>query len=131
MANITEVMLTDIMHRKDYVRTSSGDREKISGLDNYKEALFRRLVTEPGSLIHRPGYGVGIKRFLGALASLSKQRELAGLIQEQFLQDPRTDSVSGVLVQSNVARPDMTYIIVRVRPVGYDEIAIKFEPFGA
>ena len=131
MANITEVMLTDIKHRKDYVRTSSGDRDFITGLDNYKEALFRRLITEPGSLIHRPTYGVGIKRYLGAVSTISKKQELANIIQEQFLQDPRTDEVLGILIKSEDSRPELTYIIVRVRPAGYDEIAIKFEPFGA
>lgn len=131
MANITETMLTDVMHKKDYVRTAVGDRATITGLDNYKEALFRRLITEPGSLIHRPQYGVGIKRYQGALSTLTKQRELATIIEEQFLRDPRTDSVMGVLVSTNQAQPDLTYIIVRVKPVGYDEVEMKFEPFGA
>ena len=131
MANITETMLTDIMHKKDYVRRSSGDRERISGLDNLKEALFRRLITVPGSLVHRPEYGVGLKLWINALSSLSKKRELAVKIEEQFRRDPRVDKVTGIAIQSDDARPYLTYIIVRVKPVGYDEIEMKFEPFGA
>ena len=130
MATVNEIMLTDVKHKKDYIRTASGDRETITGLENYGEALFRRLMTKPGALIHRPDYGVGIKRFQGAVSGLSKQRELANLIQEQFLRDPRTESVKGILFKIDESRPDMTYIIVRVKPVGYDEVAMKFEPFG-
>lgn len=131
MANINEVMGTDVRHYKDYVKTSSGDRATITGLDNYKEALFRRLITTPGALVHRPNYGVGVKRFLNSPATLSRQRDLARRIEEQFMLDPRTEKVSGVSIAINNSRPDLSIIVVRVKPVGYDEIEMKFEPFGA
>jgi phage baseplate assembly protein W len=131
MANITEFLGRDIRHYKDYVRTSSGDRERIEGLDNYKEACLRRIITTPGSIVHRPTYGVGAKDYLNAPSTLSKQRELAKKIEEQLMQDPRTEKVSGVSISVNQSKPDLTKIIVRVKPVGYDEIEMKFEPFGA
>ena len=131
MANITEVLGTDVKHKSDFVRRSSGDRDLITGLDNFKEALLRRLITVPGSLIHRPQYGVGIKLFLGSLSSLTKQRELAVKIEENFKRDPRVDKITGISVSFDDRNPSLTYIIVRVRPVGYDEVEMKFEPFGA
>lgn len=130
MANITQTLLTDIMHKKDYILTSSGDRMTISGLDNLKEALFRRLITEPGSLVHRPQYGVGIKSYIGAPATLSNQRKLAGRIEEQFLRDPRVKKLLGVSFNSEDKTPDTFTIVVRVSVVGYDEVTMKFTPFG-
>lgn len=131
MANITEVLGTDVKHKGDYVRRSSGDRDLISGLDNFKEAVLRRIITVPGSIVHRPAYGVGLKLFLNSLSSLSKQQELATKIQEQIELDSRTDEVTGVSISFDPKNPALTYIVVRVRPVGYDEIEMKFEPFGA
>lgn len=129
MANITEVLKTDIMHRMDYVRTSTGDRQLISGLDNYKQWLFNCLITEPGSLVHRPNFGVGIKRYQGGPLTLAKQREIAVRIQEQYEKDPRTDKVTGISISTDPKIPSLTYIVVRVKPVGYDEIEMKFTPF--
>ena len=131
MANITETMGTDVKHKGDYVKRSSGDRDLIAGLDNLKEALLRRLITVKGSLNHRPNYGVGVKLYINSLNTLSKQRELANQIQEQFSLDPRVDQVTGVAVTFDDRTPELTYIVVRVKPVGYDELAMKFEPFGA
>lgn len=129
MANITEVMKTDIRHTGDYVRTSTGDRDTISGLDNYKQWLFNCLITEPGSLVHRPNFGVGIKRYQGGPLTMAKQQEIALRIEEQFGRDPRTDKVTGVLFTLDSRNPSLTYILVRVKPVGYDEIEMQFTPF--
>ncbi len=130
MANIVEVLGRDIMHKKDFVKTSSGDRAKIEGLENYKEWCFRTIITTPGSLVHRPQWGAGAKDYLNGPASLAKQQELAKRIQEQLMRDPRTEEVRGVAISVNQSNPAMTYIIVRVKPVGYDETEMKFEPFG-
>jgi len=129
MANITEVMLTDIAHKSDYVRTTTGDRALVSGLENYKDALFRRLITSPGSIVHRPDYGVGIKNYQGAPLSLEKQRELVVRIEEQFLRDPRTEKVVGISFKTPPDNPSMTKILVSVKPVGYDEVEMQFTPF--
>ncbi len=77
MSQLNEFLKTDIAHKGDFVETPSGDLDVISGLDNVKEALFRRLITTPGSIIHRPGYGVGLKNWQNALNTLENQRKLA------------------------------------------------------
>lgn len=130
MATIEEVLGRDIAFKGDLVVTATGDLDTISGLANVKEALYRRLVTRPGSLIHRPNYGVGIQDFQNSLSSLEKQRELALRIQEQFTQDPRVQSVEGVRVDFDDLQPDVVKIMVRVKLVGYDEVTATFIPFG-
>ena len=130
MANIDEILGTDIAHKSDYILTATGDLDTLSGLENIKNALFHRLITSPGSLIHRPNYGVGIKDFQGAPNSIELQRQLALRIQEQFEQDPRVVKVLGVSLNYEDLTPDMVEIIVRVRITGYDEVTAKFIPFG-
>lgn len=131
MASIEEVLGRDIAHKSDFLLTATGDLDTLSGLENVKQALYRRLLTSPGSLIHRPNYGVGIKDFQNAPAGLETQRQLALRIQEQFEQDPRIESVLGVRLDVNDLFPEMTEVIVRVRVRGYDEEAsLNFIPFG-
>lgn len=130
MATIDEVLGTDIAHKSDYVLSATGDLDTISGLENVKNALFHRLITSPGSLIHRPDYGVGISDFQNAPNSIELQRQLALRIQEQFEQDPRVDKVLGVSLTSEDSTPEKVSIIVRIRITGYDEVTAKFIPFG-
>jgi phage baseplate assembly protein W len=130
MANLDESLLRDIVHISDLKLSSKGDIDTISGLENVKNALFHRLVTLPGSLAHRPGYGVGISRFQNAVASLSVQREIAGRIQEQFEEDPRVEGVKSVKVIVDDKRPDLVTFIVKVKIRGYGETEAKFIPFG-
>lgn len=129
MANITETYLTDIAHNGDIQRTATGDIDKISGLANLKQALFHRLLAVPGSLIHRPLYGVGIKLFQNAPSSYSQQQALALRIQENFARDERVEEVTGVLFEVN-DNPQLTVIKVKVKPVGYEETVFPFLPFG-
>lgn len=130
MASITEVLGRDIAHKSDYVPRASGDLDTVEGLENYKLALFHRLITSPGSLAWRPNYGVGMKDFQNAPSGLSAQRDLARRIQDQFELDPRTEAVLGVVFNADDANPELTEVLVRVKPVGYDEITATFTPFG-
>lgn len=129
MATITEVMFTDLAHNGDFLITPTGDLDVISGLANLKQALFHRLITEPGSLIHRPLYGVGIKRFQNAPNSVSQQEKLALRIQENFARDPRVEEVTSIAIEPN-PDPHLVLITVKVKAVGYDEAVMEFIPFG-
>ncbi len=130
MANLEEFLGTDIAFKGDFIKTATGDIDIISGLENVKNALFHRLVTSPGTLIHRPDYGVGIKDFQGAPMTIDTQRQLALRIKEQFEQDTRVEAVSGVRVNVGDLTPDKLTIVVRVKIRGYDEETAEFTPFG-
>lgn len=129
MAKITEFYKTDIAFKSDFIKTSTGDLDIVSGIENVKEALFRRLITVKGSIIHRPNYGVGIKLYQGALNSFSKQSELASRIQEQFVKDPRVDEVLAVSITNQDKKPDSVQINVKVKLAGYGEQSLSFLPF--
>lgn len=129
MASITESLGKSIAHVGDLKRTPNGDLGTIEGLANLKNALFHRLMTQPGSLVHRPTYGVGILAYQNAPNSFTIQRKLAALIQEQFLQDPRVKEVTSVRITSEDNTPQRTVIAVSVKPVGYEELEMLFRPF--
>lgn len=130
MATIEEILQNDIAHSADFIVSSTGDIDTISGLANIKQALFHRLLTSPATLIHRPNYGVGIKDYQNAPATLATKQKLALRIQEQFEQDDRVEEVTGVSVNFDAQDPSKTVILVRVKVAGYDESSLNFIPFG-
>lgn len=130
MANLEETFLTDVKFDGDLVR-SDGDLVTISGLDNYKAAMLRRWTTSPGALVHRPNYGAGLQDFQNAPAILDTKRKIAKRIEEQALRDFRTEKVLGVNFETEDLSPEKTIIGVRLKPIGYSEITIEFNPFDS
>lgn len=130
MALIDEVLLTDVAHLGDFIKTSKGDQDILSGLRNMRNALFHRLLTVPGTLIHRPDYGVGIKRYQNAVNTIAVQQQLAIKIKDNFLRDDRVESVLGVLISYTDEKPELVEIKVRVKIRGYEDPAqLTFIPF--
>lgn len=130
MANAEETFLTDLAHISDLVKAPDGDLDLITGLKNLHQALYHRLITQPGSLIHRPDYGVGLKNYQNAVNSIDTQRRLAARIDEQFRQDFRVQEVSGLRVTTDDDNPELVKLFVRIKAIGYDELELKFTPFG-
>lgn len=127
---LDETYGTDIRHYKDFVRTAEGDLETISGLDNVKEAIFRRIVTTKGSIVHRPNYGCSLKNYQNAPASLANKRKLALEIQDQVEEDPRVRELLGVDFISSDTEPEKFELKIRVDLAGYGEAEMTFKPFG-
>jgi hypothetical protein len=127
--SLNDVLKTDIAFSGDLQRSATGDFDLVSGLNNLKQALFRRLITVPGTLIHRPLYGVGVPLFQGRINSFAVQRELTLRIVENFKRDTRVANVTGVSFDIP-ENPAMLKIIVRVQAVGYDEAVMDFTPFA-
>lgn len=130
MANLTELYLTDVAHYKDLLVTPGGDLDRSSGIPNLQSALFRRLITIPGSLVHKPLYGIGIGLYQNVINRLATQQKLANTIAEQFPLDSRVESVLGVIVDYDDNNPQLTKMIVRIKPVGLEELTVNFVPFG-
>ncbi len=120
----------DIAFKSDLVRSATGDLDTIDGLANFKEAIWRRVFTVPGSIIHRPDYGVGLPKFLNSLNSIGNQQKLALKIKEQLEQDPRVEEFLGLRVEQDPDIDGKVVITVRVKPVGYGEINISLDEGG-
>ena len=128
MATAEEVYGIDLAFSTDYLQSPSGDLQLISGENNIRESLVRRTVTQPGSLVHRPDYGVGIKSFLNALTTIDNQRELANRIKVQWEQDPRVEEVIGVRVITEDETPEKIELGIRVNLVGIGEVELRLIP---
>ena len=104
----------------------TGDLSTVSELQNLEEAIFRRLITTPGSLVHHPTYGVGMKSFQNAVSKLEQKRALAKIIEEQILQDPRVEKVLGVGISEDSSNTNIIKVSVRVQAIGYGEQAFNY-----
>ena len=131
MAEVDEFYLQDLAHSTGtLLESSSGDLDVVSGLSNLQQALFHRLITTKGSLVHRPDYGVGIKKYQNAIGSITTFRKIAADINEQFLQDFRVLDVRNVDIRQDQNNPGIFKIVVTVRTAGYAELPLTFIPFG-
>lgn len=130
MALLDEFYLKDMAHNGDLLASPSGDLQTVTGVNNLRQALFRRLITVPGSLVHRPNYGVGIKNFTNAPNSFDNQRKIANRIKEQFELDFRVDEVTGVEINNPPTFPERLTIRVKLRAAGVDEdVNFSFKTF--
>jgi len=130
MALIDDILLKDIALINDMQRAPDGDLQSITGLRNIKQALYRRLLATPGTLVHRPDYGVGVKNYLNSVNSLNNQRSLALRVKEQFERDPRVKEVVGLRFEQDEVIPGKFTIFVKVRVAGFDEAELGFGVFG-
>ena len=130
MANITDALKTDISLMGDMQVAADGDLMTVSGLNNLRQAIWHRLITVPGSLVHRPTYGCGILLYQNAPTSFTNQQKIASLINDQLPQDPRIQSVTGVSLTLSDDDPELTILSVSVIPVGYTELTMQFTPFA-
>lgn len=128
--NINDALKTDISLMGDMMVTSGGDLATVSGLANVQQALWHRLITIPGSLVHRPTYGIGIGLYQNDIGSFANQQKIATVIQDQFAQDPRVQSVDAVAFTVDDDTPELTIISVSMTINGYTEQTMNFTPFA-
>jgi|GEM_PF-6186304 len=100
--------------------TASGDLQLVTGEASVAQAMRRRTMTVPGSLVHRPDFGAGLPADIERSSSPGARAELAARIRLQANQDPRVSDVA-VAVSAGVADEpfadgvtvDMNYQIAR------------------
>lgn len=130
VTKLEEAYLIDLHHDGDFNLTKTGDLEQIKGKNNVKQRLFHRLITEPGSMVHRPDYGVGAKGFQGKVGSIDNQRELALRIKDQYEQDPAVEEVTGVRIDQDTVEPGLFTVVAKYNILGLGELVEEFEPFS-
>jgi len=128
MATAEELFGVDIFFGSDFAVAANGDLQTLTGDNNIRSRLTRRTITEPGTLVHRPDFGVGLKRFLNSLNSLDNQRELANRIKVQWEQDVSVIEVLGIKIEVEDLKPDEITISVRANLVGVGEDLVTIVP---
>lgn len=127
---MTDLLGTDLAFTDDFQISPTGDFDTLSGTDNVKQAIFRRLMTVPGTLLHRPTYGVGLISFQDAPLTLGVKRQLAQRIGEQLPLDPRIKKVVSVSVSSADNTPATVTIVIVVEVVSLGTQSFTFTPFN-
>lgn len=128
MSQINDSFFQDLEFKSDFKAAPNGDFQFIKGIENLKQALYHRLITVPGSLVHRPEYGVGVQLFQNDIGSLAKQRQLALIIKQQFEQDSRVSEVK--TIKFNKDEQGVFFIQYVAEAVGIGEITDAVQPFG-
>lgn len=130
MANrIDEFYKIDLLHNGDFVAAPNGDFALAKGLVNLKQALFHRLITVQGALVHRPLYGVGVQLWQNDIGSIARQRDLANTIKEQFEQDERVDKLTSIRI-SQIKENGTFELIYKVEVSGGQLLEEAVNPFG-
>ena len=99
----------------NYETTPAGDWKIVEGREALRQAILRRIITDPGEWATLPGYGVGARMYVKARNTRATRDELVERIRGQVLQDPRVESVEAVQVE---ILPDKVRIGVIVVPLG-------------
>lgn len=98
------------------VPTANGDVPLLSGRPALDRGLLRRLVTEPGALVYRPGFGVGVLTWLGAPNSPVARAQLAAAARRSLLADVRiVDASVTVVPQTNADDSPVLTASIRLR----------------
>lgn len=129
MSNINNNFKIDLAFDGDFKSSSSGDLEQISGKDNLKQKIFNKLMTVPGTLLHRPDWGIGITQYQGSVSSIEKQREIALKIKEQLEEEDGILSVKSVSIKNNDPVTGAFEISLKIEAEGVGEIVIEAQPF--
>lgn len=129
MAKLEESLLTDIKHNGDFELTPGGDIAIVSGVENVRLWVFRTIATSLRSVVHRAGYGVGLKSYHNAINSRDNQRDLALRIEAGLVADPRIVAVNSVTVESPDFNPENLTIGVSAQIRGFGDFETTFKPF--
>lgn len=117
---------TDVQILGDYEKTAVGSVKHITGLDNLREAIYRRVITVPGEVIHRPQYGVGIRKFLNKPCTEANQAELTNLIKLNIRNEERIEKINTIQC---IWYQDVASILISVvaygRTVEFDYRVVK------
>lgn len=62
----------------------NGDLQTVDGIEEGKQRILRRLLTNPGAYITHPTYGAGLPLFVGLPLSTSNYQKILGVITSQL-----------------------------------------------
>ncbi len=101
----------DLLFTDDLQVAPNGDYQLVSGLAALRQAIWIRLVTAPGEIAWRPGFGVGALDYLGSIGTAARVSELKGRVRDQLLQDPRLEAVTEVAVSEQTINDKVALVI--------------------
>lgn len=97
---IPDAFGTDVFFDGNTHVTASGDLLELSGRENLRRSIIRRLITNPGEYRLNPTYGVGVLTFVKKPITQSNIDRLEQRIRDQLPQDPRIEQVLEISITS-------------------------------
>lgn len=79
--------------------SAAGDWILAGGREALRQAIIRRIITNPGEWAALPDYGVGARLFVKSRNTAATRNELEERIRGQVLQDPRVETVDEINVE--------------------------------
>jgi hypothetical protein len=107
----------------NYEVTPAGDWKVAAGEECLRQAIIRRILTDPGEWSTLPEYGVGARMYVKARNTQASRDELSERIRGQLLQDYRIESVDTVEITVSASSLHISVIVtpkgrqLRNRPV--------------
>lgn len=119
---------TDILFDGNTRVTVSGDLQLVTGLDNLRRAIHRRMITRPGEYKLNPGYGIGLQDAVKKPMTTSVLAGIKGSIVEQLSKDRRIQKVVDVTLTPGFNNNAVALeVSVTVQALGRQT---TFEPFS-
>lgn len=88
----------DIFFGGNYEITAAGDLALVRGFAALNQSIYHRLITRPGEFVMRPGYGVGIQRWVKRSNKVAQLHQLEQTVRDQLSFDKRISRVKQVFV---------------------------------
>lgn len=67
---------------EDIQTTIQGDFQPVGGIAQTNQRVAKRLLTNPGAVLHHPDYGVGLPKWIGSALSEQRYRSLEADIRQ-------------------------------------------------
>lgn len=87
----------------DYSVGPAGDWLVVDREEALRQAIIRRVITDPGEWTTLPEYGIGARAFVKARKTRAVISELRERIRTQLLREPRIASVEQVDIESDIS----------------------------
>ncbi len=112
--------------------TGKLDVEALQDLDNLKQALLLRFLTEVGELtdLGHPNYGSKLFKLIGELNTETNRNRAKLYVLEALGAEPRVKEVLSVDVRQNILERNKVDIDIELTPIGSDAPVTLTIPFS-
>lgn len=133
MADLTTALGCDMdISQGDFTLSSYNDLQLVAGLAKASQAIYLRAVTEPGTLLFHPEYGMGLGGLVAEPLTTDRQSEVIDLVSQQVALEPWCASVSAVDLSLDPTTHVLSLVVSFVPVGGFDtlQITVPITPPG-
>jgi phage baseplate assembly protein W len=111
-------------HGFDLQWATNDDYQLIAGLGNLRQAIYHRLITNPGELFAHPDYGAGLEEYVSAPFDGVLKNEIMSRIKQQLLKEPRIFKINHIRLRTGDKDTQIGTVIIDigVTPIGSNDV---------